>query len=222
MKKIILLVLVLVVLLNVYFFKSLETFCLDSLSLSWTMSKIAPYFSLLVLGLFIGRILGSFLIFKLLWLKKVVFIAVFLLPVVLGFALHPIYEGDFANEGVTISSTFREPTFKNQDLIVVTIPSCPHCEASIYRMKRLKQRNPDLNITYLVCTDKASDFQVYKDLIAGDFPIYKAKDPAGLAKIAGETFPAFLKIKDGGVTFRWTNDQFGVLALDEIEAENKK
>ena len=57
----------------------------------------------------------------------------------------------------------------------------------------------------------------YTKEINGLFQIRLAKNPQELAKTAGFRFPMFFKVEQNKATYKWSNDQFGVRATDDVE-----
>ena len=200
---------------SILFFKELEL-GLFNLGLSWTLSKATPY----LLSILLGALL-SITLYKSITLKKVfkvnLSILILLLPFVISFALHPIYQGDFSKNGKVLSqNSYNENTIDN-GLMVITIPNCPYCYEAIGRLKTLALRNPELNIEYVVCSSDSNSTTTYKEEIDGLFKIRIAKDRNELARVADGSFPAFVHVKNGKQTYKWSNSQFGVRALDLIE-----
>jgi hypothetical protein len=192
---------------------SLETFLLDS-GLSWTLSKLLPYVVLPIVGLIIWAIFRKSM--KRRPVRVLTFLLLVLLPFGLYFIMYPIYEGDFSNNSDEVALV---PELKKggQKLVVITIPDCPFCKESVYRMKAFKERNPDVKIEYRVCSSRKADAKAYKEIAGTSFPVVLAKDLGKMSKLAEEAFPAFV-LTDGNSGTRWSNDHFGVAALDEVES----
>ena len=202
-------------LLFITFFKRIELISLN-FGLSWTFSKILPYFILGICGvlLFIQFINFNFNKF----LKFISGFILLILPFLIGFALNPIYEGDFSKQGASIKSNFSSTDFKNDGLMVVTIPDCPFCFGAIEKLKIIKKRNPKLNIDFVVCSTNKQYIKNYIKEINGEFSIRLANNPEELAKTSGFKFPTFFKVEKKKPTYMWSNDQFGVRAIDDFES----
>ncbi|MNJ82722.1 hypothetical protein D3C87_01260 [compost metagenome] len=219
--KIIFSILLIVCAATLFTFNSLESTLLES-GFSWTMSKMIPY---LILGF--GGVLLAYSFAKGFKLKPKVakiIIVVFLLafPFVIGFVLHPIYQGDFSSEGTELAKDKITVTIDPKyDLLVITIPGCPFCLESIAHLKLIKKHNPDLNILFSVCSPNKSDLDLYKGLIAGDFDIALAKNVDDYVALAEGHFPTFVQFKKGTPSYKWSNDQFGVGAIDKLLGELK-
>lgn len=200
-------------------FKSLESNLLEG-NFSWTISKSLPYLVLVMGGILLAYSFAKAFKMKSGILKALVVILLIVAPFGIGFAMHPIYEGDFSSEGKEISDSKLEID-KKYDLLVITIPDCPYCLESIFRLKLIKKRNPSIKILFSVCTSEEQKLSLYKELIAGDFDIETARDLEASIKLAEGSFPAFVHMKKGIPVYKWSNDQFGAGAIDELEAEIK-
>lgn len=198
-------------------FKKIESTALKS-NFSWTFSKILPYSLLLIIGL----ILFTFIIrinFKNYLVKTIVLTLVIFLPFIIGFALYPIYEGDFSLEGQKVNRNASPSDFKFNGLMVVAIADCPYCFASIEKLKLIKKRNPRLNIDFVVCTNDKKYLDNYIKESKGIFNVRIANNSDSLALTAGWRFPTFIVVKKLKPQYLWSNDQFGVRAIDKLESD---
>lgn len=186
----------------------------QNLGASYTLAKIAGYAVPVLIGFIAWLILKRFLVMRI--LKIISFIV--LVPGVFGlvFMLNPIYEGDFSNNARIVAAS-GELKADSPRLVVITIPGCPFCMESISRMKAFKEAHPEVNIEYLVCSKDQSAPEPYQAAAGDTFQVHLAKDPQGMAKVAGETFPTFVLNKSGELQV-WSNDSFGAGALDEVVA----
>lgn len=202
---------------TVFTFGSLESTLLES-GFSWTMSKMLPY---IILGF--GGILLAYSFVKGFKLKPkavkiIITILLFVLPFTIGFALNPIYQGDFSSEGTKVSGS-QVAVDPKYDLVIVTIPGCPFCLESISRLKLIKKHHPKANMLFMVCATDPKDMELYRGLIAGDFDIALAKDIPAAVNLADGHFPTFVRVKKGIPVYRWSNDQFGAGAIDAFTGE---
>jgi len=205
-------------LINLLKFQQIEQSLLKS-GVSWTFSKIFPYVSLLILGFLMGWWLSRRLMFRVKYVRAIVFWAVFIIPFVIGFILHPIYEGDFAQQAVELTDSPKLKEFKNTDLVVITIPDCPYCFGAIAKLKLIKERNPDMRISFVVCSSDKNTLKPYKEEAGNAIKVSNAKNIETLSQIAEMRFPSFVFVKNNQPVCRWTNDQFGVRAIDKLEKE---
>ena len=111
--------------------------------------------------------------------------------------------------------------FNENGLSVLSIPGCHFCSESIEKLKKIKKRNPKLSITFIVLSRDLRALTKYKKEINGVFKLKLASNPDNFAVLAQLKFPAFLIIKNKKPIYRWSNDQFGVRAIDLLEAIKK-
>lgn len=204
---------------TIYTFKSFEMGLLNN-GFSWTMSKLLPYITAIIEGILLAYFFAKSFKFKPKVVKVLIVLILFAAPFAAGFMLYPIYEGDFSSEGTEVKQTTAKADEK-YDLMIVTIPDCPYCLESIFRLKLIKQRNPSVKMLFSVCTKDEQKLSLYKELIAGDFDIELAKDEGASVKLAEGHFPTFVKLEKGLPTYKWSNDQFGAGAIDKFESEIK-
>jgi hypothetical protein len=193
---------------------ALESFLLD-MGFSWTWSKLFPYLLFPLLGLIIWATIRKRM--KKGWVRGTTLLLFMAIPFGLYFILYPIYEGDFSNNSEEVA-LIPELKTGQQKLVVITIPGCPFCMESIHRMKAFKERNPAVNIEYRVCNTDPAALTAYKTIAGKAFPVVLAQDLAKMSGLAQHAFPAFI-LTDGQSGVRWSNDQFGVVALDEVEGQ---
>ena len=204
---------------TIYAFKSFELGMLNN-GFSWTMSKLLPYLTLGIGGILLAYSFAKGFKIKSKIVKILGVIILFAAPFAVGFMLHPIFDGDFSSEGSEVKTTTVSVDEK-YDLMIVTIPDCPYCLESIFRLKLIKQRNPSVKMLFSVCTEDTQKLNLYKEIIAGDFDIALAKDVEASVQLAEGHFPTFVKLKKGLPVYKWSNDQFGAGAIDEFEGEIK-
>lgn len=223
MKYFLLIIYILIGSLTIILFGSLDQLLIQS-NFSWTSAKIAPYLLLVIFGVLIARWFSKFLLYKIIsnrlkFLRPIVFFAITAVPFTIGFALNPIYEGDFSKQGTEIKSPKSIDDFKKTDLAVITIPGCPYCYHSISKLKQLKARNPEMKIKFIVCASNSEDLKDYIAEGGNDIVVSKTKNTEILSKMAEGKFPTFVMVKNNQAVYSWSNDQFGCLALDQLESE---
>lgn len=203
----------------ILFFKQIEQTIFD-FGHTWTFSKIFPYTLLVIFGVLLAFFTTkSTFIHKISkkWLKIFVIIIVFVLPFTLGFALNPIYEGDFSLNGEKITKNLSPLDFEKDGITVIAIPGCHFCFESIEKLKKIKKRNPKLSINFVVCCDEKKLLTDYLKEVNGAFTVCNSKNPMELAKMSNHIFPSFILVKHKQLVYSWSNDQFGVRAIDFIE-----
>ena len=193
-----------------------ESFLLE-IGLSWTMSKIVPYLISILIGL----------IFVLILRKKkgklkplfswIIGSTLFLLPFLLYFSFSPIYQGDFSNiyRVEHIEQIQKERT--SNRLVVISIPYCPYCMGSIEKIKMVKERVPNCEIEYVVCTQDTTSLKWYRAETGNKAQVKQAKYPGFYRQLADGRFPTFAYISKDEIKI-WSYDDFGVGALDMIES----
>ncbi len=184
---------------------------------SWTWSKIIPYLLTFLLGLFavflLKKRLSNFGVVLRLFFKIFTFCFFFLLY----FSFYPIYEGDFTNSSTQIERTQENNELSGKKIVVLSIPGCPFCYESIGRMKGLIKRNPFLKVEYLVCSEDESTLDWYKEESGDLINVSLAKNAKEMVELAKGSFPTFVLVNGENELKVWSNNSFGVLAMDEIE-----
>lgn len=196
---------------------SVELFFLD-MGLSYTLSKVVAYLLFPLLGFLVWLIIKK-------WIKRKVLRITALIVLCLGFFFgyflqHPIYEGDFSNNSSPVHLKSELDDIKTDKLVVISIPNCPFCQESVLRMLAFRKRHPKVKIEYRVCVNDslAKDaVELYKKMIGNNIPVSKATDEKRLANVADMSFPTFVLVTKSR-KIKWSNDNFGVGALDEVVA----
>lgn len=186
---------------------------LFELGLSWTLSKLLPYILMVLIGglIFYWAVKRS----SKTWVK--VFAGVFIpIPFVIYFAIVPIYIGDFSNDSKSIVLSDQNSTLQKGHLSVLTIPGCPYCAEALQTMKKLKDRNENLLIDYVVCYGDSSDINWYADQAEGAVNVILTDQNEEMSKLAEGRYPTFVWVQKDAI-LTWSNDAFGVRALDQIE-----
>lgn len=191
----------------------MEKFLLD-LGMSFTMSKLLPYILMILIGLVL-----SLFVFKKAKAKwaKIVGISLFFVPFGIYFAINPIYEGDFSNNSRMVSMTAETSELKEKKLVLIAMPGCPFCLMAINNLKQLKEKNPRLEIEFIVTSTDPETLVPYKEEINGAFPIKTSENPIAMADLAERSFPAFVLVDPTKNEFEiWNNNSFGVRAMDKV------
>lgn len=196
------------------FFPHVQILSIEA-GLGWTFSMLFPYLLLLILGFLLAKTPPFNLKSKA--LKFTFQTLIFALPFAVGFSLNPIYRDDFRNQAAFIETKTLSEEFKRADLIVVTITGCPFCKASCKKMNLLKQRNPDLKITYLVLSNSVESEIEFLVLLNPEIRVQHCKSIPEILKISGNKFPVFLTKSGKHKVKKWLNSDFGYPALDELE-----
>jgi len=194
---------------------TIENLLLDS-GLSWTFSKALPYVAMILIGFLLVRWIKG----KLNNFKKPISIffkiVTFAVPFVIYFLFFPIYEGDFSNSSDRVAIGEYEE-LKGKKLVVLTIPNCPFCYEAIGKIKKIKERVPLMEVDYIVCSENSSSTDFYRDEGQGVITVKLAKDAQKMSALAKGSFPTFILVDEKRNLQTWSNDNFGVRAIDFIE-----
>jgi len=195
---------------------SIEIFLLDS-GLSWTMSKLLPYLLMAVIGLMLVILSQRFLAKKKIFVRLLIKLSVLIIPFVFYFAYFPIYKGDFSNNSVVIEKGDAEQELQGRKLVVLSIPNCPYCFSAIGKMIKLKERVPSIEIEYVVCHADPKMMKWYQDKSGDALNVKMADSIKAMMNIASHSFPTFVLVENDKMLRIWSNDNFGVSAMDEVE-----
>lgn len=147
------------------------------------------------------------------FLRMLVVLSILISPILIYIYRYPFYTGDFFATGSKPHTTLAFP--KEKMLSIVVLPDCPFCHETIKLVELLSKRNPTLTIRYLVIgeeTDSAFNrIQSRRVIVAENSEIEK------IIYLTKGVFPTFVLSENNNVVKRWTNDEFGVVACDEIE-----
>jgi len=188
---------------------------------SFTMAKLIPYIVIILIGLCLVFLLRNKLKFKNRLLTFFVRLIVVAIPFGIYFGFNPIYEGDFSNGAIRFARNAKTTELDDHKLYVIAIPGCKHCAQAMSRMLQLKERNPDMEIEYIVCSSDSSNTKPYQDLGQGKIEVSMAENSSEMAKLANNSYPSFVLSEHGKTLITWNNDGFGVRALDQVEASTK-
>lgn len=185
-----------------------------SLGLSYTSAKLIPYIIFSLLGIVIGIILIRKFKGKIL-LTLLAVLGMFV-PFIIYFFINPIYQGDFSNDYRSIAYVSSNDELKGEKLVIISLPGCDFCKATVPLMKKVVEQHPELKVEYLLASSDERNLAFFTDEIQGAFPIRLSEAPSQIAKIANGRFPTFVLVDDDEALKVWSNDQFGVRALDEV------
>ena len=193
-----------------------ESIFLD-LGFSWTASKLIPYILMSILGFvsvytFHNRIQQK-------WKKWIVMTILAILPFGIYFAIYPIYSGDFVNNHYSPEKLSSFP--KKTLLTVVVLPGCPYCHETIRFMNELLEREPRLNIRYMVVAETNAPLLPFRKNLSKRINVEKSPKPKDWSVMAKGGFPAMILSENHQIVHAWENDQFGVRAIDEIIKRSK-
>ncbi len=199
----------------------IETFLLQ-LNLSWFLSKLLPYLLFPVMGIIVGVLVVKYFSIRSKFKRIILFILFPVSSFGAYFAYSPIYQGDFSNNSTELMMDDVYTDIGENKLTVISIPNCPYCFGAMKKMLILKDRNPSLQIEFIVCSSDSLALKWYKENSKDRISVVLANEPKVLAKLADFAFPAYV-IKEGNdKLIKWRNNDFGVRALDQVESILKK
>lgn len=193
---------------------SIEGFFLAN-NFSWVAAKLGPYVYFLVLGLLFGLLV----VWKLKFKGHVRILFLISIPIVslsLYFSFYPIYQGDFSNERKCLNRDSSMSEFKENRLVVLSLPGCPYCLESMERMRILKQRHPSVTIEYKVCHGDSSSLRWFQNKGKNDFEYSLATNVDMTSKLAQGLYPTYVLSRKSYLIV-WSVEQFGMSAIDEVE-----
>ena len=192
-----------------------ELFLLDY-DFSWYWSKLLPYLLFVLLGVVLMLFFIKKNSLKSRFLKLGMSFCLLLIPFLIYFVISPIYEGDFTNSSIEKKVTQESAELSENKLTVISIANCPYCYDAIDRLKKMKSRSTNLEIEFRVCSSDSNSMEWYKEKSKNDIAILLSENLIGLSEVAEGRYPTFV-LREGDDLKIWSNDQFGVAALDEIE-----
>ena len=185
---------------------------------SWTLSKALPYVLVILLSFVLMYIFRKK--FKKRALAKwTLRLSLLIIPFAAYFLYSPIYEGDFSNNSSSVEKIPAYAELTGQKLIVISMPQCKFCYGSIDKALKLKERIPNAKIEYLVCAQNEDDayLEWYQEK-GGDAISVRFADSAGALTVLAEgRFPTFILVDGDKPLKKWSNDGFGVVAMDNVE-----
>lgn len=185
---------------------------------SFTASKLIPYLITLLMGLILVYLVRKRIRFKLRIVNVLLKLIILAIPFSIYFAFYPIYQGDFTNGAERVKRTQSNSEISGKKLVVIALPYCEFCAEAMSTMKLLKKRNPALEIEYIVCSSDSTTIQNYLELGEGEITVSLAKNHRAMSVLAHGKFPTFVLSEENLPLTRWSNDGFGVRALDQVES----
>ena len=186
---------------------------INSLGLSFTLSKFLPYLLTILIGVICAKLLSKRIsASKIIRIIIIILITVF--PFSLYFAINPIYEGDFSNDGDEIIKDLELP--KNKDLLIIALADCPYCIQSQETIKLIHKKNPKIKAEYIIMNGTKQDSIRYAEMLKGFATCRTQKNNVVLMQTIHGSFPSYIFVQKGKFKKVWNNDNFGVLAWDEL------
>ena len=193
--------------------KTLDSYFLD-LGLSWTTATFFSYVLFLLFGIFTWYILRNKKL-KINWLNHVKNGLIISLPLIIYFAINPIYEGDVYSLGKKINSSLKFNEAKTLSIFV--LPDCPYCLETLPMAQKLIQRNPSIKIEYIIASNPGEIPHGIATKIPKNFSFYLEYNLEELTKTTQGSYPSYCISENGKIIHFWSSSLFGTNALDEIE-----
>ena len=186
---------------------------LNNLGLSFTLSKFIPYLLTILIGIVCVKLLNKHIsASKIIRLTFNILTAI--IPFGIYFAINPIFQGDFSNEGVLIKKKLELP--KNNDLLIIALADCPYCIQSQETIKLIHQKNTKIKAEYLIVNGTKQDSIRYARMLLGFASCRTVKNSVPLIQTIQGRFPSYILVRKGKLNKVWTNNTFGVRAWDEV------
>ena len=140
-------------------------------------------------------------------------------PFTLYFIYAPIYQGDFSNNVVEVERIDSYAELTGEKLVVISMPNCPFCYLTIDRVLKLKERVPEAEIEYVVCSSILDQGYIdwFQEKGGDKITVRFADSSAALTHLAEGAFPTFILVDGNKPLKKWSNDGFGAAAMDEVE-----
>ena len=186
---------------------------LNNLGLSFTLSKFIPYLLTILIGIVCVKLLNKHIsASKIIRLTFNILTAI--IPFGIYFAINPIFQGDFSNDGVLIKKKLELP--KNKDLLIIALADCPYCIQSQETVKLIHQKNTKIKAEYLIVNGTKQDSIRYARMLHGFASCRTVKNSVPLIQTIQGRFPSYILVRKGKLNKVWTNNTFGVRAWDEV------
>lgn len=192
----------------------IEIFLL-SIGFSFIGAKFIPYILFCVLGWFLARFIQRRVKSKTTnrWLLAMLFIGTFIQPVLIYFAINPIYQGDLVDLSYKAKTSI--PLDESKKLVIIALPGCKYCSESTLQMKAIKPYTK-VPIEYWVLGSDTTDLNTYQSLVGNNISCQLKSNLKEILPITGGSFPTYVLVEHGKITKAWHNDAFGVRALNEL------
>lgn len=106
----------------------------------------------------------------------------------------------------------------HEGIIMLALPSCPYCIEQFKTLKRLKLRNPNMDVSvFVACKDSAGLETFNHHVDDSEIPTFRIGNQQEVSELSNGRFPSFLYFREGKIVYRWSNGQFGYPALDWVE-----
>ncbi len=186
------------------------------LGLSWTFSKMIPYVLEFILVVYSGALLTQFFKGNRMRQKLIMIASIFIFSGI-AFAIHPIYEGDFAHEAEELVATSDDI---KTGLTMVALPGCPYCLERIATLNALHEELGNLPITVVMLEGDTLAMHDYVQRLKPGITVVPAQNSTILGGVVEGSYPSFFFKNEGGFAYRWNQVGFGTGALDWLAEQS--
>lgn len=193
-----------------------------AIGLNHTYSKLLPYFvEFLIICFLVYQANKSFLQDKSRGLKKAVSIFILIAGCGIAFAFHPIYEGDFTNTYRKMIVSGKKAEIFKPGLTMVALPGCQFCLARRDDLNAFKKHHPSVGVNVIVINNDTLAMEEYKETLSEDIHVEVTDNLSAIEMIIKGSYPSFFfkSSTDTQELIHWTNNEFGVTAMDWIVDE---
>ena len=143
------------------------------------------------------------------------------IPFGIYFAINPIYQGDFGDTSRKVERTADMAELSGKKLVVISLPGCRYCKESIQLLSDVKKRHKNIEVEYVVTSSNTSDMDFYTEAAKGIFPVRLATNLKAMGIVATDEsgmtrFPTFVLVENDKPLLTWSNNTFGISALDKV------
>lgn len=179
---------------------------------SHTVAYFVPYILLLLCGWFLSSMTRRISRKSFRWVSAVL---LFILPILVGFSVNPIYEDAIYVGGrdVRYNSDALSEDYK---ISIVVIPDCPFCKRAIQQSGQILDKPNELAVEVVLCSSDSAATANYTRMLPDGVILKNAQAPDSLAKLIGGSFPAYCARISGDQMRVWSNNEFGPRAMDFI------
>jgi hypothetical protein len=206
------------VVLCMLYHEQLSDYLVDA-QLSWTFSYLLPYMLTVSFILFFCVAFIQLIRLSRAY-KKLIFIGSFAGLCGIGFAFHPIYQGDLTNNAEEIA-LYANDNLLPEGMSMIALPGCQFCYGQLPTLKKLRARNPTMHMTVLFVLPDSLAMEDYQEQLGGSIDVISSATPQLLSDLVGGKYPTFVYFKPGEQQFtKWSMDGLGAVGLDFLEELN--
>jgi hypothetical protein len=100
----------------------------------------------------------------------------------------------------------------------VILPGCPYCIETIELSKQMLHKNTNTKIRYMLTSEDQEGYWYFRKRLPKQIEVEIPDNPSIWMLTAAGEFPSYVLVKNQKVVKAWHNTEFGVQALDQINA----